>query len=132
MPKPPTGPVRDEVEVYLETLEHPLKAEAMAIREVIAKADPSVVEGIKWNTLSFRTSEWFATFHLRKRDRIGVILHLGAKRREVVGLEIPDPDGLLEWLAPDRAQVMFGSLVEIQAKGAALTRVIQSWIKFVE
>ena len=120
-----------EVEAFLKTLDHPLSTEARALRQIILKADSSIHEGIKWNVPSFRTSEWFATFHLRKKDRIGVILHFGAKKRDVSGLSILDPQGLLEWLAPDRAQIMFCDLAELRKKEAALTVLILEWIKHV-
>jgi hypothetical protein len=58
-------------------------------------------EDIKWNARSFRTSEHFATFHLRAQG--------GAKARDsaVSGIAVDDPESMLEWLAKDRAAVTF-------------------------
>jgi hypothetical protein len=91
----------EDVETFLASLEHPFKQEIVALRQLILGADPGITEGIKWNAPSFRTSEYFATFQLRAKDGVQLILHLGAKKRDTAatGIEISDPASLLEWLA---------------------------------
>ncbi len=59
----------ENVETFLASLDHPFKQEILALRQIILDADPSIAEDIKWNAPSFRTSEYFATFHLRAKDR---------------------------------------------------------------
>jgi hypothetical protein len=120
-----------DVEAFLAALEHPCKPELHAVREMILGADPAIAEGIKWNAPSFRTSESFATFHLRAKDGVQVILHLGAKKRDDAdpGAGIADPGALLEWLAKDRASVKFRDLQDIEAKRAAFMDVIRQWIR---
>jgi hypothetical protein len=131
---PRRGAAAGDVESFLAALEHPFRREILAVRELILGADPGIAEGIKWNAPSFRTSEWFATFHLRARDGVQVILHLGAKKREdapgVAAVE--DPEGLLRWLAADRAAVKFGGLAEVEAKGPAFAAVVRGWIGHVD
>ena len=123
----------ESVETFLASLEHPRKQEILALRQIILGADPSIAEGIKWNVPSFRTSEYFATMHLRAIDSVQVILHLGAKVREHAraGLVIADPEVLLEWLAPDRAAAKFRDLNDINARRAAFTDIIRQWIAHV-
>lgn len=123
----------DDVEAFLASLDHPLKQEILALRQIILGADPSITEGIKWNAPSFRTSEYFATFHLRAKDGVQVILHLGAKTRDtsVSGIAIADPESLLEWLAKDRASVKFRDRKDIDARRSAFADVIRQWIKHV-
>jgi hypothetical protein len=58
------------VEEFLETFDHPLKQEVIALRAIILGADARITEGIKWNVPSFRTSEYFATFHLRSNEAV--------------------------------------------------------------
>lgn len=131
-PEPSVKPSsRESVEAF-EPLSHPLKAEAAALRQVLLEADPSIREGIKWKVPSFRTAEYFASLHLRRPDRIALILHLGAKKRDPPALTIPDPHSLLKWLAPDRAEVGFHSLAEIEAKRPAFSEIIRHWIAYVE
>lgn len=67
---------------------------------------------------SFRTTEYLATMNLRARAGVGLILHLGAKVRELPagGLSIDDPAKLLTWLGKDRAMAEFGSMSEIESR----------------
>lgn len=118
------------VDEFLAALEHPRKPEILALRKIILAADPRIGEGIKWNAPSFCTSEYFATFHLRAKDGVQIILHLGAKVRAtaVTGVTLADPTALLEWLARDRAAVKFRDVPDIAARADAFTRVIRQWI----
>lgn len=126
-------PGGQRVEEFLTTLDHPHKAEILALRQIILTADPSISEEIKWNAPSFRTTEYFATFHLRAKSGVQLILHLGAKVRETAttGIEIADPAGLLTWLAKDRASVTFADLGAIDAKQNAFADLIRGWIVYV-
>jgi hypothetical protein len=129
-PKAPARPAAapDDVEAFLASLEHPRKAEILALRRVILGADPRIAEGIKWNAPSFRTSEWFATFHLRAKAGVQLILHLGAKKSDASPRQsIADPTALLEWLADDRATVKFRDMDDIDAKRSAFAELIREW-----
>lgn len=121
------------VVTFLRELEHPLKREVAALRQLILDADPAIREGIKWNAPSFRTTEYFATFNLRTTDRVRLILHLGAKAKETAttGVKVADPAGLLEWLAKDRCLVTFSDAKEIQARGAALQVLLREWVRLL-
>jgi hypothetical protein len=125
--------VPENVETFLASLDHPFKQEILALRQVILGADPSIAEGIKWNAPSFRTSEYFATVHLRAKDGVQIILHLGAKTRvnAPTGIAIADPEALLEWLAKDRASATFRDLNDIDARRSAFADVIRQWIRHV-
>jgi len=115
----------------MSSLEHPCKAEIQAIRRIIRGVDPSIVEGVKWNAPSFRTTEYFATTHLRAKSGVGVIFHLGAKVRKTPSFRIDDPEGMLKWLGKDRAMVTFTGMNEIRAGKAALERIVRQWNKHV-
>jgi len=121
------------VDAFLAALDHPRKPEILALRRIILGADPAIAEGIKWNAPSFRTAEWFATFHLRAKTGVQVILHFGAKVRDKADARaaIADPRSLLTWLGPDRASVTFADLAEVEAKGSAFAAVIREWIRHV-
>ncbi len=60
----------NNVETFLASLDHPFKQEIIAVRKIVLAANRSIAEGIKWNAPSFRTSEYFATFHLRAKDGV--------------------------------------------------------------
>lgn len=121
------------VDDFMAGLEHPLKSEIETLRRLILGIDPSVAEGIKWNAPSFRTTEYFATTNLRAKVGVGLILHLGAKVRELPdgAVAIDDPGKLLKWLGKDRAMVEFASADELEEKRAALVAVLRQWIKYV-
>ncbi|MFE8596565.1 DUF1801 domain-containing protein [Archangium violaceum] len=123
----------ESVEAFLSSLEHPYKQEIVTLRQLILGADPKIAEGIKWNAPSFRTSEYFATFQLRAKDGVQIILHLGAKTRDtaLTGIQVADPESLLEWLAKDRASVKFRDSKDIGAKRTAFANVLREWIKHV-
>ncbi len=121
------------VDDFMAALDHPFKREIEALRRLVLGVHPSVAEGVKWNAPSFRTTEYFATTHLRSKSGIGVILHLGAKARSlpVGGIAIDDPEDLLKWLGKDRAMVEFGSPKDLDDKAAAFQAVLRQWIAHV-
>lgn len=122
-----------DVEAFLASLDHPHKAEILALRQIILGADPRIGEGIKWNAPSFRTREWFATVHLRAKAGVQLVLHFGAKKRADFDPRraIADPDALLEWAGEDRAFARFRDLAHVEAKQSAFTAVIRQWIEHV-
>jgi hypothetical protein len=121
------------VDAFMQQLNHPMKPEIEAIRRLILGADSSVAEGIKWNAPSFRTSEYFATMNLRVKSGVSVILHLGAKVRQtaITGIPVDDPDGLLTWLAKDRASVVFTDGKDFKSKAVAFKRLLKQWLTHV-
>jgi hypothetical protein len=122
----------EDVETYLASFDHPYRQEVLALRQIILNAAPGISEGIKWNVPSFRTHEYFATFYLRDKDGVKIILHLGAKLRDnTQKMEIVDPESLLEWLSKDRASVKFRDVNDIQAKETAFVNLIREWITYV-
>jgi hypothetical protein len=127
------APAPESVEAFLAALDHPFKQEILALRQIILDAGSSIAESIKWNAPSFRTTEHFATMHLRAKDGVQIILHLGAKTRDTTtaGVAIADPEALLEWLAKDRASAKFRDLKDIDAKRSAFANIIRQWIKYV-
>lgn len=129
----PSAPTDAAVTAYLRDLEHPLKKEIEAVRRIILGVRPTIREGIKWNAPSFQTEKhYFATFNVRARESVQLILHLGAKvRLHQKSLKIADPRGLLKWLGKDRALVTLGAGRDIPANRAAFEAIVRAWIKHV-
>ena len=121
------------VEAFVRALEHPLKREIELVRAQILAAGASVLEAVKWNAPSFRTrdGDFFATFHLRARDRVQLVFHTGAKTKPTAttGLDVADPSGLLTWLAKDRAMAALGAGRELEAKLPALQDLVRAWVR---
>lgn len=117
----------------LNAHKHPLRKEIDALRAIILSVDPTIEEGVKWNTASYRTSEWFATLNGPKQVKGPmIILHAGAKANGSVLMDrIPDPRGLLKWLGDDRAQLVFRDLADITSKQTAFRSIITAWITLI-
>lgn len=123
--------VDSEVTEYLKKLKHPLKPGIEALRELILAVSPTIQEGIKWNSPSFRTSDYFATMNLRGskgEERIWLILHTGAKGK-TGEVKVADPEAMLKWLAKDRCMVTFTDGEDVRRKGRSLQAIVREWIR---
>ncbi len=132
----PATLVRELVKARLTeiaALAHPLRKEIDVARRAILGVSPTIREGIKWNAPSFRTeSEYFATVNLRSRGDLQLVFHLGAKTRaNPKAFPIPDPKGLVTWLAKDRALVTLGHGRMVAANRAAFAAIVRAWIAHV-
>lgn len=123
----------EAVDDLMNALVHQHKDAITLLRRIILGVDASIKEGVKWNAPSFRTAEYFATTNLRTKKGIGVILHLGAKVRDLPagGITIKDPDKLLIWLANDRAAIEFTDGDEVKSKQSAFEKILRQWIELV-
>ena len=119
------------VDEFMAGLEHPCKDEIQLLRKILCGVLGTIAEGVKWNAPSFRTTEYFATTHLREKAGVVVILHLGARMRDNPALKIEDPSGLLKWLGKDRAMVRFAGMSELRASREAFERIVRQWIRYV-
>lgn len=120
-----------DVAALLADLAHPLEPVIRTLRAAILAADPRIAEAIKWNAPSYHVAgAHFATFHLRSKAGVQLVLHLGAKARPdaTVRAAVPDPDGLLAWKSADRATFTVRGAEEAAARAPALTAIVQAWI----
>lgn len=103
------------------------------LRAEILCTDPRISEGIKWNSLSFRTTEWFATWNWRAKDRIELVFHLGAKPKP--GSDLPRQLGntsLVDWKSVDRGLISFSSVDEFKGKQAEFRSVVTAWVQHID
>ena len=130
---PEGPPMSGEIASLLAGLNHPCEREILAVRAIILGVDGRIGEAVKWNAPSYHTTEHFATFHLRGKAGVQVILHLGVKPRPSsrVRKALTDPAGLLVWRSADRAMVTFRDLDDVDAKRARFADVIRQWIEHV-
>lgn len=131
----PTPDTRTDLAVtaLLAQLDHPLAREFAELRQIVLGVAPEIHEGIKWNAPSFRTTDWFATVHLRSTDKAQLIFHLGAKVKSLPpgGLHLADPAGLIRWLAKDRCLVTLGTGKDLATHRAAFEAVVRAWINYL-
>ena len=123
----------EAVDELMKSLVRQHKDAIAHLRRSILELDASISEGVKWNAPSFRTTEYFATTNLRTKEGIGVILHLGAKIRDLPagGIQLKDPKNLLKWLAKDRATIEFEDVDDLKSKMRAVEQILRQWIKYV-
>lgn len=113
----------EQVAEYMRQLEHPLKAEIEAVRQIIKKADPSISERIKWNAPSYYTSADLLTFNPRTTGKVQIVFHHIA----IVSIQ----SGLLEGNYKDRRLVHLTDMADVLAKQAELERIIKEYVKLV-
>lgn len=114
----------EEVNAFMETLDHPFKAEVQVVRDIIKNVHPAITEQIKWNAPSFSYKGYMVTFNLWAKEHVHLIFHNGA----ILNHE----SGILEGNYPDRRMVYFSGMEEINAKKAVLEAIIQEWVTLMD
>lgn len=111
----------EKTEAYMIALEHPLKDEINAVRDLIKNASPKIAERIKWNAPSYYYKEDLVTFNHRNRSRVHLVFHHIAI--------VKDKSPLLEGDYKDRRMMYFSSIEDIRAKEKELNRIIKGLVK---
>ena len=127
----------DEVNAYMQKVDHPLVDVIEALRQVILDTDAEVGEHIKWNAPSFfytgeikpfdptEYKRYIIVFNLFRKDCIRLVFPSGAK--------INDTSGLLEGDYKDgRRLALFYSMDDVSAKEKAMHAAIKKWLTLVE
>ncbi len=118
------------VDQFMSQLEHARKDEIEAVRSLILGSNAQITEHIKWNAPSFCfKGDDRVTMRLQPRDRLELIFHRGAKVKETRGFAFADSTGLLKWLTADRAVIAIQDMADVKARGAALVKVVNEWMK---
>jgi hypothetical protein len=119
---------QDFLDQFIDERKPIVEAMLKAIREQC----PNLSETIKWNapTFCFGGKDRM-TVMLHKKDRVGLILHTGAKPKE--DKKAPhfyfDDTELLEWNSNIRATISFFSLSDFFSKSDRFKRAINRWIE---
>ena len=120
---------KQSVTAFLETLQHTRKPEINRVRNIILGAHPDLVEKIKWNAPSFGLEDDDRiTFRLQPGDKVDLIFHRGVKPKALDGFAFTDETGLLKFVAPDRALLIFSDAVDIETKIEKLRWLVRAWI----
>jgi len=109
---------------YMQKLEHPLKAEIEAVRNIIKNSNGKISERIKWNAPSYYYKEDFVTFNHRALKFVHLVFHH-------VGItEIKHP--LLEGDYKDRRMLYLHDMEQINAQKETLESIINQWIDMMD
>jgi uncharacterized protein YdhG (YjbR/CyaY superfamily) len=113
----------EQVNEFMDKLDHPLKAEVQMIREIIKNVNKDITEQIKWNAPSFSYhGEYLVTFNLRRTEQIHLVFHNPFIAKV--------PSKLLEGDYKDRRMAYFTGTNDIQAKRSLLEKALKDLIKF--
>lgn len=114
------------VEEFLRGLAHKRIDDIQVVRRTILAADAAITERVKWNAPSFCwQGDDRVTMRLHPGERLDLIFHRGAKRREDSDFSFDDPTGRIAWAAPDRGVFRVGDPV---ADREAITTLVSAWI----
>ena len=102
-----------------------------ALLIAIIEACPTLTETIKWNAPTFCDNEKDRmTIMLHKKDRVGLILHTGARPKEdkTAPHLYTDDTELLEWNSNVRATISFSDLTDFLSKRNLFKKAVKRWI----
>ena len=112
----------EEVNEFIEKLDHPFKAEVEMIRAIIKNVNPDITEQIKWNAPSFNyKGETLVTFNLWEKNRIHLVFHNPMISKV--------KNKLLEGDYDHRRMAYFADQNEIQAKRKDLEKALKDLIR---
>jgi uncharacterized protein YdhG (YjbR/CyaY superfamily) len=115
---------KQTVDDYMAQLDHPLKAEVQALRDIIKGVDSRITEQIKWNAPSYSYKDTIATFNLRATQHVHLVFHNPA----IATIR----SNLLEGDYPDRRMAYFTDMKDVQAKQSALEQVIRDLMNLMD
>ena len=114
----------EAVNAFMDTLDHPLKPEVQVVREIIMSTHSGICEQIKWNAPSFGYKDYIVTFNLRPLDRVHLVFH----NPHIAKVQ----SELLEGDYVDRRMTYFSDMKDVNAKKAALQKVITELIRLMD
>lgn len=114
----------EKVSEYMHLLDHPLKAEINAVRDIIKEAHPTIRERIKWNAPSYYTGTDLVTFNLRMTHKVHLVFHHAA----IVTIT----SALLEGDYKDRRMMYFKDMADVLAHKNELERIMKELVSAAE
>jgi hypothetical protein len=114
----------EQVELYINDLNHSLKAEIQLLRAIIISSSPKIRERIKWNAPSYYYEEDIVTFGPMKNENILLVFH----HPFVVKVQSP----ILTGNYVDRRLVYFQNETTILEQQIEIQRIIQEIIIHID
>ena len=114
----------EQVNEFMNKLDHSLKAEVQLLRAIIKNVNKDIIEQIKWNAPSFSyNGEYLVTFNLRTTEHIHLVFH------NPMIAQVKSK--LLEGDYKDRRMAYFADTNDIKAKKPALEKALKDLIKLL-
>jgi len=123
-------PLNQDVIRFLDELNHPLRPEIEALRQIILDANAMLEENIKWNGPNYAVgAEDRITMRIQPPKQIQLVFHRGAKVKEQPKERlVQDASGLLVWSENDRAIASFKNMEAVEAGREALSAIVRDWL----
>lgn len=127
----------EQVEKYIEVLEHPLKDIVLILRRIVLATDAEIAEQIKWNSLSFYYNGMMKAFAPKEYKRDIVVFNLHKNDCVLLvfptGAKINDDSGLLEGKFSDSRKIAkFSTIDDVKHKEKLLQVILKAWLKQVD
>lgn len=101
-----------------------------ALREIVLASHAGLNETLKWNAPSYAVGgEDRITLGVERKGGVRLVLHRGAKSKDVSTFSFQDSAQLAKWPAPDRGIVTFANQAAIEASKPALSDLCRRWIE---
>lgn len=114
----------EQVAAFMSLLEHPLKDEINAVRQIIKNTDAAIFERIKWNAPSYYAHGVdLVTFHVRPQDKVHLVFH------HIAIVQVKS--ALLEGDYKDRRMMYLKNMEAIRTHQEELQRIMQAYINLV-
>jgi hypothetical protein len=114
----------EQVELYINDLNHSLKPEIQLLRAIIISSSPKIRERIKWNAPSYYYIQDIVTFGPMNRDNILLVFH------HPLIAEVQSP--ILTGNYVDRRLVYFQNETTILEQQLEIQRIIQEIIIHID
>lgn len=126
----PETELNKEVTIFLDSLNHPLRKEIEALRNLILSSNNLLKENIKWNGPNYNWCDQDRiTMRIQPPKQIQIIFHRGAKKQQQPQNRlINDETNFLNWKENDRAVVSFKSFDEIENSKTILQKMVNDWL----
>jgi uncharacterized protein YdhG (YjbR/CyaY superfamily) len=113
----------EQVNDWMNKLEHPLKAEIDAVRKIIKDSNKEIHERIKWNAPSYYSTADIVTFNHRAKEHVHLIFH----HPTIVKIK----SVLLEGDYKDRRMLYLPDMKAVKANKKELQRIINESVQLI-
>ena len=118
------------VDEFVDGLTHTRRAEIVQLRDAILAIDLDITERVKWNAPSFCIDgDDRVTMRLQPGDRVELVFHRGAKKRDDANrFRFDDPTGWVVWASPDRGVVTLADTSETSRRAKRIADLVRAWM----
>ena len=114
----------EQVADYMDQLQHPLKDEINAVRQIILQSNSKLSERIKWNAPSYYYLEDIVTFNARPTNHVHLVFH----HPSIVTINSPSLEGNYK----DRRMMYLKNMQEVRERKAELESIMNQLVEIID